>query len=244
MPLHDWSKVPPATFHDFHSSWVIHLKETMNEGLLPEGYYALAEQHAGRFIADGLTLQWSGIHSSGPDPRGTLAVADAPPKGGHRLVAHSNAAYRAARKTLAVRHVSDHRVVALLEIISQANIDRQKSVEDFVRKAHGALAQGCHLFVADLFMPGPHAPAGIHGAIWEAFEPEIEKALAGKPLTVVSYVADVVPEAYLERLGFGDPLPPMPLFLEVGWYVSLPLEETYQAAYAGVPGYWRSIIEG
>jgi hypothetical protein len=42
----------------------------------------------------------------------------------------------------------------------------------------------------------------------------------------------------------GDVLPDMPLFLQPDWYVNVPLESTYQAAYRGVPAYWRGILEG
>jgi hypothetical protein len=35
----------------------------------------------------------------------------------------------------------------------------------------------------------------------------------------------------------------MPLFLEAGWYVRVPLEETYQQAWRGVPDRWRRVIE-
>jgi hypothetical protein len=56
MPVHDWTLVDAGTFHDFHNGWLIHLKETLNGGLLPSGYYAMSEQHAGQFITDMLTL--------------------------------------------------------------------------------------------------------------------------------------------------------------------------------------------
>ena len=46
MPVHDWTKVDAGIFHDFHCAWIIHLKESLNEGLLPDGFYAMAEQHA------------------------------------------------------------------------------------------------------------------------------------------------------------------------------------------------------
>jgi hypothetical protein len=35
----------------------------------------------------------------------------------------------------------------------------------------------------------------------------------------------------------------MPLFLDRGHYINLPLEETYSRAYAGVPRRWRRVIE-
>ena len=37
MPVHDWTKVDAGIFHDFHCAWIIHLKEALNEGLLPDG---------------------------------------------------------------------------------------------------------------------------------------------------------------------------------------------------------------
>lgn len=50
MPVHDWTRVEDGIFHDFHCAWTIELRNAMNEGLLPDGFYALAEQHAGRTI--------------------------------------------------------------------------------------------------------------------------------------------------------------------------------------------------
>jgi hypothetical protein len=60
VSVHEWSRVGAGTFHDFHSAWITHLKEALNGGLLPEGYYALSERHAGRSIAGILTLQGAG----------------------------------------------------------------------------------------------------------------------------------------------------------------------------------------
>jgi hypothetical protein len=65
---------------------------------------------------------------------------------------------RRARRTLVIRHVSGHRVVALLEIVSPANKDRPGTVADFAQKAESALRQGVHLLVVDLFPPGLHDP--------------------------------------------------------------------------------------
>jgi hypothetical protein len=46
------------------------------------------------------------------------------------------------------------------------------------------------------------------------------------------------------HLLLGAVLPDMPLFLQDDWYVNVPLEATYQEAYATVPGRWREVIEG
>src|SRR5271156_4150329 len=133
MPLHDWSRVDAGTFHDFHNSWIVHLKETLNGGLLPQGYYALSEQHSGRFIADVLTLHASPLSAEPlPPPMGGLALAEAPPKVERKLTV--SAAARSHRRTLTIRHVTGHRIVALLEIVSPANKDRLQHIEDFVAK--------------------------------------------------------------------------------------------------------------
>ena len=56
MPIHDWSRVDAGTFHDFHNGWITHLKETLNGGVLPQGYYAMSEQRTVPFIAGVLAL--------------------------------------------------------------------------------------------------------------------------------------------------------------------------------------------
>src|SRR5437667_9585496 len=60
MPVHAWNRVTAGTFHDFHLAWIAELRRALNGGLLPQGYYALAEQVAGEIIPDVLTLQQAG----------------------------------------------------------------------------------------------------------------------------------------------------------------------------------------
>lgn len=36
----------------------------------------------------------------------------------------------------------------------------------------------------------------------------------------------------------------MPLFVRPDRYVNVPLEPTYQAAYRGMPAFWRAVLEG
>jgi hypothetical protein len=72
----------------------------------------------------------------------------------------------------------------------------------------------------------------------------VSASAAEKPLTLASYMAGPLPEAYLEFVAVGDALPAMPLFLDLRAYVSVPLEPTYLAAYRGVPEFWRDVLEG
>src|SRR4051794_39558080 len=56
MPVHDWTRVEAGVFHDFHNCWLADLRNRLNGSILPEGHYAMTEQHAGASIADILTL--------------------------------------------------------------------------------------------------------------------------------------------------------------------------------------------
>jgi hypothetical protein len=242
MPVHDWSRVPAGIFHHFHLTWLTHLSDALNDGLLPTGIYALAEQQAGRMIPDLLTLQAGDrVAPGGPGP-GPVAVADAPPRVGRKVVAGPNATYRARRRSLAIRHASGDRLIALIELLSPANKDRAASVNDFVRKAHAALRHGIHLLVIDLFPPSRHDPEGIQAAIWESLDPDDEVGAGDKPLTLGSYVACEPPEAYLESLAVGDALPEMPLFLDADGYIDVPLEATYELTYRRIPERWRDVL--
>ena len=244
MPIHDWTRVSAGTFHDFHGAWIIHLKETLNDGLLPEGFYAMSEQHGGQIIADILTLHQGDAKSVLLPGRGSPALAPAPPRLSRKAVTSPEKAARALRRTVTIRHASNHRVVALLEVLSPANKDRPAGVAEFVRKAQSAINLGCHLLLIDLFPAGPSDPDGMHAAIWEAFGDELAVPPSDKPLTLASYVAGQLPEAHFEFLAVGDQLPDMPLFLDPGWYVNVPLEATYMRAYRGMPAYWRGVVEG
>lgn len=241
MPVHDWTPVDAGTFHAFHTALITHLSEALNDGLLPAGYYALPEQHGGRLIADVLTLQ---VPPAAPPPAGEggVAVAETPPRVNRKL--SLSPAARGSQRTLAIRHVSGHRIVALVEITSPANKDRAAHVAQFADKAEMAFWHGINLLLVDLFPPGPHDPQGMRGAIWERFDDEPYVLPPNEPLTLGSYVAGPSPVVYLEHLAVGSPLVEMPLFLNPDRYINVPLEPTYLAAYRGMPAFWRGVLEG
>jgi hypothetical protein len=246
MPVHDWTRVEDGIFHDFHVAWIPELRTVLNGGLLPDGYYALAEQHAGRSIADVLTLHtsptaWEPLPL--PPDTGGIAVAEAPPKVRRKQTIEQVALTR--RRTVAVRHVSGHRLVALVEIVSPANKDRAEHIEDFAAKVMSALDHGVHVLVVDLFPPGPRDPHGLHEIIMQrlAQSDEPYDLPMDEPLTLASYAAGASIEAYAEHLAVGAALPEMPLFLRPDRYVNVPLESTYHAAFRGMPAYWRNVLE-
>jgi hypothetical protein len=54
-------------------------------------------------------------------------------------------------------------------------------------------------------------------------------------LTLVSYECDLITRAYIEPVAVDDPLPDMALFLEPNGCVKVPLEATYNTAFAVMP---------
>jgi hypothetical protein len=245
MPVHDWSRVTAGIFHHFHHSWIEELQRALNAGVLPEGYYALAEQIAGTFGPDILALE-VGPGTGEPwseNGRGLIAVAEAPPR--VQFTAETDMdRYTRKQSTVVVRHSGGDRVVALIEVVSPGNKASQHALRSFVDKAAYALDRGYHLLILDLHAPGPRDPNGIHGALWSDIENDTYRQPTDKPLTLAAYAAG--PEstrAYVQPIAVGDTLPDMPLFLEPGAYVKVPLEQTYQAAFRGVPQRWRRVLE-
>lgn len=143
---------------------------------------------------------------------------------------------------VAIRHESNHRMIALIKIVSPDNKSNRHAMGSFLDKAESALAHGIPLLLIDLHPPGPRDPRGIHGALWERLFSEVTPT-PEKPLTLAAYAAGPVPTAYIEPVAVGDALPDMPLFLTAEQYINVPLETTYCAAYAGVPRYYRTILE-
>jgi len=241
MPIHDWTRVDHGTFHDFHQGWAPEIRSALNNGLLPPDYEAKVEQHTEDGIPDVLTLQLStppgngasGTNATGTAPGGRLSsVATAPPK--VRFTSEFGAEnYAKLRRTIAVRR-EDDRVVALIELVSPGNKSGVHGIRAFTRKVIGSLDHGIHVLVVDLFPPGSRDPNGIHPVIWSEYRDEVYAAPFGKNLTLVAYEAGAVTRAYVEPVAVGDTLPDMPLFLEPGLYVNIPLEATYAAAFLGI----------
>lgn len=253
MPIHDWTRVSAGTFHDFRVAWIAELRRALNGGLLPPGYYALAEQVADQVIPDVLALEEVDPEEDGSGraaPRNGeegggvgLAVATTLPRVALQDSVGEPARLAAKRRQLVIRHATGDRIVALIEIISPGNKQSRAELNSFVGKAVAAVNTGYHLLLLDLFPPGRFDPEGIHGAVWQELG-GIYNPPPGKPLTLAAYAAATIVNCYVEPTAVGAELIPMPLFLDPGHYIYVPLEPTYLGAYEGVPGRWKRVIEG
>lgn len=115
MPVHDWNRVHPGIFHDFHHEWISVTRRELNRILRGSDYYALA-------------VNWPI-----PDPE-TVLADDSP------ILAK-----------IVVRHVSDHRVVAVLKIVSPMKKSSQ-------RETPSLQTNPIHFSFVDVFPPSEFMP--------------------------------------------------------------------------------------
>lgn len=245
MRIHDWTRVEPADFHDFHQGWSVAIRTRLNQGVLPEGFYAQVERTGGSAIPDVVTLHLEPEGTSiAEEVAGALAVATAPP-GVRQTARIDDRIYLKLKNRVVIKHAADKRIVAVIEIVSHGNKASERDFERFIDKAASTIEQGVHLVVLDLYPPTRRDPHGIHAAIWQSLGAPADSYIPppNKPLTLASYSAGLRPVAYIEPTAVGDELVPMPLFLTDDRYVPLPLAESYADAFAGVPAPLRRILE-
>jgi hypothetical protein len=247
MPIHDWTCVDAGIFHHFHHEWITEISRALNHKLQGTDYYALAEQIAGDWGPDVLALQRplrGGKRARKTAParsNGGIALATAPPKLRFRFT-DGKTWYALKKKAVTIRHVSGHRVVAVLEILSPGNKSSQDSLSTFTQKVHELLAAGIHVAIVDLFPPTKRNPAGIHPLLWSDEDEDGFVFDSSKPLTCASYVSGPLAEAFVEPVALGGRLPDLPVFLTPREYVPTPLEKTYRAAFEAVPEFWQSVL--
>ncbi|MBY0229556.1 MAG: DUF4058 family protein [Gemmataceae bacterium] len=233
MPLHDWSEVEAGVFHDFHFEWVRALKRTLNAGLLPKGYFAMAEQISGGLGPDVLTLRKRDAEQGGtatlrrPQPTSEMSRSLLRRRRGNRII---------------VRHVTGHQPVAVVEVVSPSNKERALEVQAFISKVEDFLRAEVHVMVLDVFAPGRHDPRGLHAAVWRRLFSRSCEVPDGARRTMASYESDDPIRAYARHPALGEALPDLPLFLEPDHCVQVPLESTYAEAWADLPEEIRELI--
>jgi hypothetical protein len=179
----------------------------------------------------------------GPEPKGGLDVAELPPRIQRAGRVESEAAVYARKANRIAIHHEVGRVVAMIEIVSPGNKDSKHAAASFIAKAVEFISNGIHVLVIDPFPPGPRDPHGMAQAMWDILVGEpLGTCPDEKLLTIAAYDAGPELTAYLDALAVGNPLPEAPLFLAPGWYVNVPLEQTYMASWDITPKPIRELV--
>ena len=239
MPIHDWTRVSAGTFHDFHQGWTIEIRNRLNSGVLPDGYYAMADQRVSGPEPDIIALRLRG-----PEPTGGLVVAETPPRSNGPPGSKPRSALYARKANRIAIHHELGRVVAMIEVVSPGNKDTRHA-DRLVHRQGGRLHPQRDSLPGDRPVPARASrPATASprpsGTNWSASRSGTRPA--DKPLTVAAFDAGEELTAYVDALAVGDPLPDAPLFLAPGWYVNVPLEQTYMASWNVTPKPIRDLV--
>jgi hypothetical protein len=150
--------------------------------------------------------------------------------------------YRRGRCTVTIRHEIDDELVAVVEVVSPADKHSPRAVRLLVEKVASQLERNIPALIVDISPPGKFDRRGIHGAIWEEITGQKYVPPPGKPLTLAVYECHDAFRAHVEPLAVGDRLPDMPLFLQLGRHVMIPMDVTYQTAWKSIPHNLRDKI--
>jgi hypothetical protein len=242
----------PAFFTHFTLHVITSIQNAINAGLLPKDYYALAEQHAGEFLADVLALhvpsapqELTQIFPSDVETGGGTALAEAPPK----ISLHEKIELEITeiQRYVAIRHLSSHRIIALLEIVSPGNKNSEARYETFVHKTVYSIRRNVNVLLIDIHETGRFDHDGINARIRNMLSPQSTPTIdRPRHSTLASYCPDPLRavDIYLEHVAPDMPLPDMPIFLNPDRYVNVPLEAICLEAWKGIPTFWRNVVLG
>ena len=228
MPLHDWTD--ERGWDSVHPLWLTYLLEYVQERL-PEGYKA---------FLGGVPSLTVGSANGKPDVSvrqwGQVPAAETLTSGAGVLEPDLEASVAIRLDPQLAVHVDFHgQLIAAIEIVSPRNKDRADAKETYTSRYLGYLRLGVHLMLVDV-LPRPKGFSfsdAITGALGMELPP------LPPPFAAAYRVGEVVPVGddmgslvglWRRPLRVGQPLPTLPLPLNVHRAVVIDLEATYQRA--------------
>lgn len=230
MPLRDHFRPPVSQRHsweELHGQWPGRIVQKLNE-LLPDNYIAGPRVHLGRIEID-IAAYESGLS---PFPGGAGSDAGV-----------ATATWARTEPAIAVETESpdeyevriydmtrDWRLVAVIELVSPANQDRPESRSAFVGKSAALLQKGIAVSIVDLV-------ADIKFNLYTdllRFLSKVDPTMPDEPPTYAASCGWVRVagryrfESWSHSLSVGQPLPILPLWLDVGKVIPLDLEASYE----------------
>lgn len=239
MPLLDHFHPPLSRsrhWEALHSRWAAAIADALNDELLPEGYFAEAQTHAGgRVEVDVATFEEANggeIRISASPAQTAAAVAErswSPPR-----PAHVWPAVFPDHVGVAIFHEEGGpTLAAAVELASPRNEDRPEARRAFAIKCAAYLQSGVGLIVIDVVTS---RQANLHNELVQLLDAPAESRFPDPaPLYAVAYrpvrtVDREEIEIWPELLAVGGELPRLPLAVNADLCVLLDLETTYVEA--------------
>jgi hypothetical protein len=238
MPLLDHFRAPLSTqrhWESFHTTWAGAIADTLNDRLLPEGYFAEEQVHpSARVEIDVATFEEAGRASAVERSAGG-GTALAPPRvwTPPAPTAIVPLVFPERFEVLVFASEGGPTLVAAIELVSPANKDRPAERSAFVTKCASYLHQAVALIVVDVVTT---RTANLHN--------ELMRQINGPPESLLDdavslYAAAYWPirrdesdlaEVWTESLQIGHELPVLPLALNAACVLPLDLGATYDDA--------------
>jgi hypothetical protein len=234
MPLRDHFHPPLSTvrhWESLHARWASALADSLNQDLLPPGYYAEEQVHVGsRVEIDVATFENQEPRSNGHGQETATVVVRAwtPPA----PLLQFPAVFPDRLEVLIFNSEAGPTLVAAVELISPGNKDRLETRRAFASKSASYLQQGVGLMVVDIVT---NRQANLHNELMQLLGLGAEYLLPAEGLRATSYrpqrqsSADTI-AVWSASLAIGQLLPTLPLALDKGVCVPLNLETTYSEA--------------
>jgi hypothetical protein len=235
MPLLDHFHPPLSAYRHweaFHARWAGSISDSLNNDLLPAGYFAEAQVHVGsRVEIDVASFDANGSERAGALRGGTAilpAQVWAPPAPAQVMPA----IFPDSLEVLLFNSEAGPTLVAAVELVSPGNKDRAETRRAFATKCASYLQQGVGLMIVDVVT---NRQANLHNELVHLLEksdqfllpPELLYATAYRP---VRRPANDQIEIWTATLAVGQSLAVLPLALDKGICVPLDLEATYTEA--------------
>ncbi len=240
MAIHDWTRVDAAYFHSFNLTWPSVISGALNNGVLPSSHFAICENQRDGRVPRFVDLGEPKSPWTDPGDQGELRFVEDFPPGTSYHDACFHPEY--AEKFLTIRRSEFNDVTAVIRIVTPQTKRSRYRLDQLVAWVVEVLRDGISVLLVDLFRPGLHDPQGIHKLIWDEFIDNGFVLPRELPLSIASYRAKPCPEAFVEPTAVGRDLISMPLFLDSGNYIEVPLEATYLKAFEGEPRHLRDLL--
>ena len=223
---------PVRRWESFHSQWIGEMMAALNQGVLPEGYFAEAQVHfGGRVEVDVATLEQSSPSDSPTEEgNGGVAVQTVPATATFTMPA----SFPDEVEVLIFRRFGGLILVGAIELISPGNKDRPESRRAFAAKCASYLQNGVGLLVVDIVT---ERRANLHDELVEVMGLNGDYRFPlDSALSAVSYRPfrpkqdDDRIEVRPAALDVGRELPTLRLALRGGPTVMIELDATYTRA--------------